>query len=398
MEAEPNQQTEVAISPALERKLVTLRKITQIRRPLKLRVKRIEVVTITGGWNVVVNKSNSKVGDYVIFFEIDSFIPTTVIDFGWELNGHLEEFNGERGYHVRSHMVGKQISQGWLMTIEQLPKVQRIIEGLKDEYGVEEGLRVAQLMAFEDVLGVKKWESSTVSNHAQDHILGPAPVFIRQPGCPRIQDKPQIFTSIYPNCTYEITEKLDGVSMTVYRVQNDSQWDRALPALPADSSQRTLYGRIGIASRQHDIGDTANSPFWRAAKDIGLPAKLAQVGIRNVAISGELIGPSLDSSIHFAPGERFQFIVFQVFDIDAQELIDPDEVRNICNRHVLPHVPLIARCKLSEFATDIDELVRRADGVGFHGQRREGLVFKLLGRPEISFKVISNQWLLELEE
>lgn len=61
-------------------------------------------------------------------------------------------------------------------------------------------------------------------------------------------------------------------------------------------------------------------------------------------------------------------------------------------------MPLIARCKLSEFATDIDELVRRADGVGFHGQRREGLVFKLLGRPEISFKVISNQWLLELEE
>ncbi|KAJ0120756.1 rna drb0094 family [Diaporthe amygdali] len=52
-EAEPNQHTEVAISPALERKLVTLRQITQIRRPCKLRVRRMEVVTIAGGWNAV---------------------------------------------------------------------------------------------------------------------------------------------------------------------------------------------------------------------------------------------------------------------------------------------------------------------------------------------------------
>lgn len=63
MKTGPNDQPEVAIAPALERKLVTLRQITQIRRPCKLRVKRMEVVTIAGGWNAVFRKWNCRVSE-----------------------------------------------------------------------------------------------------------------------------------------------------------------------------------------------------------------------------------------------------------------------------------------------------------------------------------------------
>lgn len=61
-------------------------------------------------------------------------------------------------------------------------------------------------------------------------------------------------------------------------------------------------------------------------------------------------------------------------------------------------MPLIARIKLREYATDLDDLLRRAEGVGFHGQTREGLVFKLMDGRATSFKVISNKWLLEIGE
>ncbi|KAL1868924.1 hypothetical protein Daus18300_005760 [Diaporthe australafricana] len=395
MDPAPNNPPSAVIAPALVRKLVTIRRITQIRQTGSS--SRQRVVTVDGGWNVV-TINEFKVDEHILFFETDSFIPTTLVSFDWDFDDQLDDFEGQRGYHVRSQMVGNNLSQGLILPISSMPRVRQTLGTLMDEFGNAEGLRLAKEMAFEGELGVKKWEAPRLQNSDGSLILGRAPVFIRQPGCPRIQDKPQMLAEEYHNAIFEITEKLDGVPMTVYRVQNGSQWDRALPALPAGSSQRTPYGRVGISTRYHDIGEKAGDLYWTAAKDIGLPSKFSQIRLPNVAISGELIGPGMNSSIHFAPGERTQFIVFQMFDIDAQELLDTDVVRALCSRRVLPYVPVLNISKLGEFTTDIDELLSRADGVGFHGQTREGLVFKLLDWPATAFKVISNQWLLENRE
>lgn len=341
MDPEPNDQPSAAIAPAVVRKLVTLRQVTHTR-PTGSNSNGQQLVTVDGGWNVVTN-GDFTVDDHVLFFEIDSFIPTTTLEFSWEFYDQLEDFNGQRGYHVRSQMVGKNLSQGLILPTWLLPDIHQLVEKLKEESGTLEGLRIAKSMAFEGKLGVKKWEAPSFGSSAGSLVLGRAPMFIRQPGCPRIQDKPTYLTEEYES-VFEITEKLDGIPMTIYRVQDGSQWDRALPVLPAGSSQRTPYGRVGIATRQHDIGQRADDMYWKAAKDIGLPSKFAQMaGLPNLAISGEFIGPGLNSSIPFAPGERAQFVVFQMFDIDHQTLLQPDIARAICNRRVLPvsapHIP-----------------------------------------------------------
>ncbi|KAH8788081.1 hypothetical protein F5883DRAFT_657561 [Diaporthe sp. PMI_573] len=149
----------INISFALERKLVTLRKITQIRRPCSLRFKCLVVATVSpGGYEVVIRKGNWDVGDHVLFFEVDSFIPAACLKIGW-LNRHrLTTFDGDKGYYVQSRMVGKQMSRGYIMAISDHPIVLRIVNIMKEEYGPVEGLRVASMMAFEDVMGVKKWE------------------------------------------------------------------------------------------------------------------------------------------------------------------------------------------------------------------------------------------------
>lgn len=157
MDSEINNRPSVA---ALERKLVTIRQITEIRRPCKLRFKRMVIVTVSGGWNVVVRKRNFKVGDHVLFFECDSFIPSTVVKFGREMRDFQEDFNGERGYHLQPRMVCQYLSQGHVMAIEDFYYVRCIVNVMKEEYGPEEGLRVAAMMAFEQAIGVKMWEAS----------------------------------------------------------------------------------------------------------------------------------------------------------------------------------------------------------------------------------------------
>lgn len=163
MEAEIIEGPSVA---ALERKLVTVRQITDIRRPCKLRFKRLVVITVSGGWNVVVRKRKFKVGDHVLYFECDSFIPGNAVKFGREMRSFQGDFNGERGYNVQPRMICKHMSQGHIMAIEDFHWVRHIVNIMREEYGPEEGLRVAAMMAFEGVIGVKKWEAPNEPNSA----------------------------------------------------------------------------------------------------------------------------------------------------------------------------------------------------------------------------------------
>lgn len=95
-----------------KRKLVTVRNIAAIRRLKGARYKVYDVVTIDGGWNVVVFHGQFSVGQLVLFFEIDSFIPAIGGRFAWENSRDLTEFQGMKGFHVRSQVFDKQISQG----------------------------------------------------------------------------------------------------------------------------------------------------------------------------------------------------------------------------------------------------------------------------------------------
>jgi hypothetical protein len=66
--------------------------------------------------------------------------------------------------------------------------------------------------------------------------------------------------------TWEITEKLDGSSMTVY----------------------VMDGDVGVCSRNLDLKHNMDNSLWHAAYRHELPAKLAGIG-RNIAVQGELM-------------------------------------------------------------------------------------------------------------
>lgn len=378
-----------------QRKLVTLRTITHVRRMKGMRYKMYDVVTVDGGWTVVVMHRAYEVGQRVFYFEIDSFIPTATNMFRWEENRYMTDYYGQKGYHVRSQMFDKQLSQGMVKSIGALPVLKEVLDQLEKDHGMSKVMDIAKTMSFEDHLGVKKWE---VSFEVQGQILGEVPQFFPRPACERVQNSSTVFTTKYLDTVFQITEKLDGVSMTVYRVATGSKWDKALPALPLVSTQRTGGARVGVASAGEDLDERANNVYWQAAKRRDLPDKLRQTKIRNVAIQGELIGPSIkNNSLCFPKDTEHDFIVFHIFDIDKQEYVNAAEVVEICVNLDLPHVPVVGYMKLREFAASVEEVLQKADGIGSYGQTREGFVFKSM-RDDFSFKAISNQWLLEQGE
>ena len=99
----------------ITRKLATIERISAIN-PIP-DADAIERATIRG-WNVVVKKGEHKVGELVIYCEIDSIMPERP-EF---------EFLRPRGFRIRTISLRKQISQGIIFPLNILNSVGKIIE------------------------------------------------------------------------------------------------------------------------------------------------------------------------------------------------------------------------------------------------------------------------------
>jgi RNA ligase (TIGR02306 family) len=170
--------------------------------------------------------------------------------------------------------------------------------------------------------------------------------------------------------TWEVTEKLDGSSMTVF-VHND---------------------REGVCSRNWSLKETAGNTLWSVARRERLIEKVRQTG-RNLALQGELIGEGIQGNAYNIKGQDFR--LFDIYDIDRGEYLGPLERRMFAETHGIKHVPVFATgMVIEEWVTG---LLTMADGVSALNPKtnREGLVFKCNEADGPSFKTISNKWLLK---
>jgi len=333
------------------RKLATIRKIDLIR-PIP-DADAIECAVV-GGWTVVIKKGDFKAGDLAIYCEIDSWIPTELAPF-LSKGQEPREYNGVCGERLRSVKLRGQLSQGLLLDrFVALDKVGEIHEG----------------MDVSDLLNIVKYEAPVPACLA-GKARGLFPSFIPKTDQERIQNLTIEHAEwVTAGLTWELTEKLDGSSMTVYVNEQD----------------------YGVCSRNLNLYDTEGNTLWQVAhRDQILTA--IQDSQRNLAIQGELIGEGIQGNLYKIKGQSFY--VFDIYDIDKGLYLTPTERRDFCEFHELLHVPVIVDDKdlgmgtveeLLSWANDKSRLNPQAD--------REGLVFKCNER-QISFKTISNKYLLK---
>ncbi|KAI1451669.1 RNA ligase-domain-containing protein [Annulohypoxylon moriforme] len=371
------------MSCQVRRKLVTIRHISDVSPIVG---SRYDVVTVDG-WKVVVGRNEEFYkGQLVLYFEVDSLLPR---------NHHFWEFcassNHQSGYVVTTMIISKHISQGLIFHLDKFTEISDLHSRMEKIYGAEVTEIMIRNMSFEGILGVKKWEDIEPGGTA--HNLQRPPTFFPQPGCERAQNLPTLFRD-HGEEEFQITEKLDGIPMSVYVVEKSSKWYSLLSSLP-EGEQQSGTARIGICNRTQDLTESSTSLFWNTAKKQGIIERIGQIG-ENIVVQGELCGSDiLTNTIGFEPGEHV-FFVFSIFDIDNQEDLRPEIVKDICHRLGWEHVPIVSdSIKLSTFADDIDDLLHKAEGTGVKGRTREGLIFKSTDA-SFAFKAISNLWLLEV--
>lgn len=221
-------------------------------------------------------------------------------------------------------------------------------------------------------LGVKKYERPLPANLA-GVARGNFPSFIPKTDQERVQN---IFNKLkrdYNDHKFEVTIKLDGSSMTVYNKKG-----------PVD--------RFGVCSRNLDLEESEGNSFWIAARKYDLERKLKECGF-SFAIQGELMGPGIQGNRENL--KDVEFFVFDIYNIDFARYYDAYERQIMTEKLGLRHTPSLGFRKLSEFDT-VQDLLAFADSVrSLNHDIAEGVVFKSVTDPSVSFKVISNKFLLK---
>jgi RNA ligase (TIGR02306 family) len=339
------------------RKMATIRKIDDIG-PIE-GADAIEVATV-GGWKVVVKKGEFTAGDLVVYCEIDSWIPFELAPFLCK-GKEPREFEGIKGERLKTIKLRGQLSQGLILPLE--PTCANI------ESELFEGLDVSF------PLNIVKWDKP-VNAQLAGICKGNFPSLIPKTDQERCQNLvKEIVVANESGSKFEVTEKLEGSSMTCYLID----------------------GEFGVCSRNMDLKRDENNAFWKAAVEDDIENQMRQAG-DNFAIQGELIGPGIQGNIYKLSKPEFR--VFDVYDVKSGQYISPDFRRAMISTMNLKHVPvLVAHGSLYDTLgiTDIPGLLQFAEGKSVMGDitgpEREGIVFKQVDGG-MTFKVISNKYLL----
>lgn len=209
-------------------------------------------------------------------------------------------------------------------------------------------------------------------------IRGPFPSFIPKTRQEQIQnlafylksaESDESGSAQWAELTWELTEKLNGTSMTVYINGEDA----------------------GVCSHGLNLQDVESNIFWRAAHSEQLISILMDT-TRNLALQGELIGEGIqDDPYRVQAGQNF--FVFDIFDITKFRYLTPVERRDFCEQFELAHVPVLATKAM--LPIDVAAVLSEAEGKSelYGGIEREGVVYKCNER-HLSFKAVSNRFIL----
>lgn len=348
----------------ITRKLASIRTISDIQ-PIP-GADKIVCLSIDG-WKVVSQKDNFSIGDWCVFFEVDSFLP---IESRYEFlrkGCYKNHPDLGEGFRLKTIKLRNQVSQGLALPLSEFfKKDSRTFQWYYDYSLTSDWIKENDDLT--ELLNIKKWEPPLPKSggFASGKAKSNFPDFIPKTNQERIQN---VYKYLSPD-VYEVTVKLDGTSMTVYHKD----------------------GKIGVCSRNFELELDEPSAYTNTVKDNFIIDNLQIAGL-NIAVQGELMGPGIQGNKEKL--DKLTFFVYDIWDITNQKYFTPTERQIFCNRYGFKHVPVWEDfIEINIDKISLDDLLYLAEGPSINPDtEREGLVFKNQ-RGDFSFKVISNKFLL----
>lgn len=332
------------------RKLVSFKTVEKIK-PIE-NADAIELVCF-GGWQVVVKKDEFKVGDKVIYFEIDSFLPKGIKQFAFLVEKSSKKALDTKGNEVIGHVLKTirlrgAISQGLVLSPKDFDKELNTQKDLEDY--------------FYNELGVFKYEKPVPLDSS---IIGNYPSFTVKTDSERVQNlSDEILQKLKKSATWKATEKVDGTSSTWWKDENN---------------------KIHVASRNYEISIVKDSAHYKIIKDY----KLDEILKPNEVIKGEIAGEGIQKNPLKLQGKKLL-----IFDWESPNRELPKELEEFkVKTYDLPFPETVEEAIAQAYG--LKSLLNpnvQAEGIVWWNKERE-LFEELDFRP--NFKAINNKYLLK---
>ncbi len=368
---------------------------------------------IVGGWRVIVQKDQFKVGDPAIYFEIDSRVPSDKECFA---------FLEKRNYKVKTLKMCKTISQGLLMhpsdfgwhvtlqgEIDDGENIHTPVDEsrfLTKQLGVtyaddEDNQRKAapvdkyKKMAQRHASLFKKPWARWMMRHEwgrkvmffffgkkKDKKNG-WPSWVSKTDEERVQNMPWILED---SGDWVATEKIDGTSTTF-------------------TMKRGKFGKKNfyVCSRNVCFGEEDKpcyydtNVYWEMAKKYNIFEVLSKMLEKYpqeewITIQGETYGEGVQKRDYSLTGH--DFAAFNLI-FSSKGRVGTIEMLKILAEYGVPCVPVLEACmKINQFE-NVDAILAYADGNSVKDDKpREGIVFRSTDGTK-SFKAVSNSFLLK---
>lgn len=362
------------------------------------------------GWKVVVKANEYKVGQPVVFFEIDSFLPVTepYLFLGEPVKNPIANMPSDEplrltGYRIATMKLRNQVSQGLAIALDAYPE--DIATKLQN---LPIGTDVTEL------LDIQKYDKpETVGSFGMANGVFPSQ-FIEQSDELRIQSIPDALQQITGQSYYKAL-KYDGTSVTI--IKHDDE------IIIASRSNKMKAGntmeKVLKANRTWDILMAYPKNFAIQAEFYGPAIQSNRVGVSEKrlaifnAVDENRQRLPLKNMIQLATDLKLELV--DIFEIGAPkaELAEIKAVLKAYNKdrinlknQKLPY----GQAKMpqptfveAQFNDGLESLIDQANKLKYNqnGQRAEGMVIRNTvpsTQNTISFKVLNNKYLLKYAE
>jgi hypothetical protein len=354
-----------------------------------------------GGWRCIINKAdNMKVGDKVVYFEVDSKVPESDERFA---------FLEKRHYKVKTLKMCKVLSQGLIMPLNAFPELADLEVGtdvteiLKVTYAEAEdnkrkkldpNAKYKSMASRHPNIFKRKWARWMMRREwgkkvmffffgkKKDKPRG-FPSFISKTDEERIENVPWRLTE---DRVWLVTEKLDGTSCTYALQRHRKNFGKdkfefyvcSRNVRQQDENQQTYH--------DHNI-------YWDLAFKYNIEHYLTEHMLKNpdldwVCIQGEGVGSVQGNPLKLDEDDLYIFN----FKDSVNGRFPSTDGKDIVESWGMKWVPIIGLQKLPE---TMEEMKAQADGTSIVNPKvmREGFVYRSLDGKE-SFKNVSNTFLL----
>lgn len=353
---------------------------------------KIEVAKVLG-WECVIKKGEFKVGEKVIYIEVDSVLPEKP-EF---------EFLKDRKYRVRTIKLRGQISQGLVIPLSSLKASKmyeyKVGDDVTELIGVTKYLTPSEREEIEqterrlqnDKNKIRKfmmrysWFRSLFLSRNKNSGF---PYWVSKTDEERIQNIPHVLNQFKDFKVY-VTEKVDYQSVTFT--------GKMIPRFNGILGKLLPKKYKFIVCSRNLTTNNKDSLYWQIAQKYNIEQILRENP--TLTIQGEQGNTKVQGN-KYGIKEPTMW-VFNIIDHETDYHYNYKEMEQFCNKYKLQIVPFLKECKLSEIGSTVNEIVEFSKGKSVINPKieREGIVIRCIenGKKILSFKVINPNFLLEHE-